>query len=141
MRETPILLGVALWCLGCDPIGPEEVECSDEVPSVVVTAVSPGADGTSLVLNGTAEHPDRLTIRNIHVQGLAVTKQSTNFATWTVTLPQGVWQPLEQEESVNLTVVVADPCDEWPAAELVKLPDELTDADSENGASGAPSGP
>ncbi len=87
-----VLLSLPLLLVACESrLGPDEVEitCSSN-PEISTTLSAPGPGQTvagDLLLVGSAEHGEGLTIRTLSVLGVQATNKGFNFDSWQVTVP------------------------------------------------------
>lgn len=114
MRKTVFsLLGMLLW-VSCDA-PPTELDCEDErgtISGQVLSGEVTEAVSKDLQVQGTTEHSENLTIRQVQVAGIAAQNTGFNFSTWSVTVPIGALAALPKGEDgkVAVSVKATDAC-------------------------------
>jgi hypothetical protein len=105
MTRSALLLALTLAACGA----PETVvDCSDTRPVEGVITLGPTLEivGGDLLVRGTAEHPDGLTIRSVDVAGVPADNLDFNFSRWEALVPFDQVQTLDLDQSGRATLLV-----------------------------------
>jgi hypothetical protein len=101
------------------------VDCEDKpTPSVSLLALDAGADGTSLLVFGDVGTYS-LAIRSLSVEGVPAIRETFNYSSWNLTLPESTFARSVQGTQVTLLVRGETPCEAFTATLTGELPEAL----------------